>query len=123
MLEVLAADGVAQELLCGADRLVPRAIGAVRVVLCDAGCRGGKGPGSGGCVGELVASFGVGFLLVGGLLRVKVSSWSSLEDVSEKGTYLISRVAGDGRNSGLDSARHRVDGRLESGGLFIRHVW
>lgn len=58
LLQALGANEAADSFFCGADVLVPRACGAVRVVLCDAArARDGVGAGFGGGVGEVV--FGV----------------------------------------------------------------
>lgn len=64
-LQSVGAEGVAQHLLAGAHGLVPRAFGALRVVLCQGARRGaGEGAQLGGRVGEVVFGFALGALLL-----------------------------------------------------------
>jgi hypothetical protein len=65
----LEAQGAAERLFAGAERLVPRAGGAVGVVFCDARGADGEGADVGAGVGDVAAGFGFGFLLRGLVLR------------------------------------------------------
>lgn len=73
LLERLVADQIAEGLLARADSLVPRALGAVRVVLGDARGGDGEGAGLGRGVGEVVLGLGLGLLVLGFLLQRGVS--------------------------------------------------
>ena len=72
LLQVLGPDQPAQGFLAGAERLVPGAFAAVRIVSCDgAGGGGGEGPEFGGCVAGFVFELGFGFLGFAGVLEVR----------------------------------------------------
>ena len=59
------AKRAAESLFSSTDRLVPRAGGAVGVVLCDALGADGEAADIGAGVGDVFAGFGFGFLLLG----------------------------------------------------------
>jgi len=61
----LEAESAAERLFAGADGLVPRAGGAVGVVLCYALRADGEAADVGAGVGHVFAGFGFGFLLLG----------------------------------------------------------
>lgn len=65
LLQALSADEAADCLFGCANILVPRASGAVCVVLCDTTCRCDRdGTGFGGCVGEIVFDVCGGFAVL-----------------------------------------------------------
>ena len=45
------------------------------------------------------------------------------ENINDRATDLVRRVAGKASKSPLNGASGRVDVGLESGGLVVRHVW
>lgn len=65
LAHTLEAERASESLLPGADSLVPRAGGAVGVVLCDALGADGEAADVGAGVRDVLAGFGFGFLLLG----------------------------------------------------------
>jgi hypothetical protein len=117
LLQPFGADEPADALLQRADILVPRAGGAVGVVLGDAaGCGGGEGAGFGGGVGEffLGGGFELAVLALGLGGRLVGCGW---EGPARKRTYLVGGAAGERAEGALCGAFGLVEVALAGGGL------
>jgi hypothetical protein len=119
LLQGLVADEVAEGLLAGTESLVPRAGAAVGVVLGDTRGWDAVAADVGSGVRGVVLDFGFGLLvLASGLSCVRVV----LTVVERSQAYLVGVATDERAQSGLSGARGRVDVRLESGSVLVRHV-
>ena len=114
----LVAHQPAERLLAGAERLVPRALLAARVVRRHA--RAGDRDAAEGAAGLREVALGVGFgaALVGFALRGL--AWGTDGRVGGQ-AYLVGGVAREGAEGALRGARGGVDVALEGGGVLVRH--
>lgn len=121
LLQRLVADEVAEGLLARADGLVPGTLAAVGIVLGDA--RGGDAVAAdvGTGVRSIVLDLGFGLLVLASILWC-VSLDLVLRNEEEDRSYLVGVATDERAKGGLSGARGRVDVRLESGGLLVRHV-
>jgi hypothetical protein len=106
----LEPESASEGLFAGADGLVPRAGGAVGVVLRDALCADGEGADVAAGVGDVFAGFGFGFLLFGlvlGLVLLVDVRWC-VRSVDR--SYLVRLAAGERAESRLGRAGGLVEG-------------